>query len=141
MSKKRAERVDPAFLREQGKREANKKQARKLTFKLELITTSEGQTYEEWEKLGHLSTLMERLQFVGQFSCQRALQNVYIKRYTKVGYPPNSGFTQPKHITAEIWAVMHITGKSKEVVAGYIEEDVFVIVFLDKDHQFWPMSK
>ncbi|WP_316752721.1 hypothetical protein [Pedobacter gandavensis] len=141
MPSKRSDRSDPAYLREQGKREANVKHDRKITFALELITVSEGQTWEQWEKLGHLSTLMTRLQFVGQFSCQEALRNSYIKRYTKVGYPPRSGFTQPKHITAEIWAVMHITGKSKEVVAGYVEDDVFHIIFLDKDHKFWPMGQ
>lgn len=35
------------------------------------------------------------------------------------------------------WAVIHIKPKSKEVVAGFLENDVFYIVFLDKEHNFW----
>jgi hypothetical protein len=62
----------------------------------------------------------------------------YIKQYTKVNFPPSSGFNEPKHIVGVTWAVMHITNTSKEVVVGYIEDDVFYIVFLDKNHEFWP---
>ncbi|WP_295651517.1 hypothetical protein [uncultured Mucilaginibacter sp.] len=136
------ERKDPAYLREQGNREAQTKKVRKITFSLiQLIVNTEGQTLQEWEELGLLSDMNERLQFVGQFSCQEAIQKQYLKPYTKVSFPPDSEFTQPKHISSVDWTVMHITSKSKEVVVGYIEDDTFYIVFLDKDHKFWPMTK
>jgi len=44
---------------------------------------------------------------------------------------------EPKHVTPDNWAVIHIKPKSKEVVAGFLENDVFYIVFLDKEHDFW----
>lgn len=132
----------PAYQREQGTRSAKEKKGRTITFSLKEVLphVEPGQTSKEWEEEGLLSLLYERMRFVSQFSCQEALQNGCIKRYTKVGYPPNSEFKQPKHINADIWAVMHITQNSKEVVAGYIEDDVFFIIFLDKEHKFWPMS-
>ena len=133
---------NPAYLREQGNREARPKKVRKITFSyIHLIVNTEGQSLEEWEKLGLLAEMNKRLQFVGQFSCHEALQKQYLKTYTKVDFPPDSNFTKPKHITAVNWTVMHVTANSKEVVAGYIEDDVFYIVFLDKDHKFWPTNR
>jgi hypothetical protein len=139
--KKNKERRDPAYFREQGKREAQEKKKRLISFSLSKHIHAEGQSIAEWESLMLLATLIERIKFVGQFSVQEALQKKHIKQYTKVDYPPDFGFSQPKHITGVTWTVMHITQNSKEVVAGYIEDDVFYIVFLDKDHQFWPSTK
>ncbi len=84
---------------------------------------------------------LKRKQFVSQFTVQQALQYKHIKQYTKVDFPPDSEFVCPKHIFGVVWTVMHITSNSKEVVVGYIEDDVFYVVFLDKEHLFWPSSK
>jgi hypothetical protein len=141
MSPKKGDRKDPAYLREQGNLNTRVKQSRKITFSFTKQIPTQGQTIEEWGKLGLLEILCLRMKYVGQFSTQEALQNGCIKQYTKVHFPPESEFTAPKHIIDVIWAVMHITKNSFEVVAGYIEEDVFYIIFLDKDHKFWPTSK
>jgi len=135
------ERKDPAYLREQGNRAAEVKHARKITFSyIKLLQHPPGQTLEEWEEENLLAIMNKRLQFVGQFTCQKAIQEQHLKPYTKVQFPPDSKFPEPKHISNVTWTVMHITGSSKEVVVGYIEDDVFYIVFLDKNHLFWPMS-
>lgn len=140
MSRKEEKKL-PAYMREQGNRQAKEPRKRKITFSFsQQIDGTGGQSIRAWEEDGLLAILIERLKFLGQYSCQEALQNGYIKRYTKVGYPPHSAFPQPKHITADVWAVTHITNNSKEVVAGYIEDDVFYIIFLDKEHKFWPMA-
>lgn len=133
-------RKDPAYLREQGNRNAVGKRARNITFSLSRHIKGEGQSIKEWEDSGLLGNLNLQMKFVGQHSVFYVRQNKLIKEYTKVEFPPNSGFTHPKHVGDVTWAVMHITPKSKEVVVGYIEEDVFYIVFLDKDHQFWPST-
>ncbi len=135
------EKKDPAYIRKQGKRESQGKKTRTISFSLSKHIKAEGQSIEEWDKLGLLSDLFLRIKFVGQFSTQKALQEKYIKQYTKVDFPPDSKFKQPKHLSNETWAVMHITGTSKEVVAGYIKDDIFYIIFLDKEHEFWPSSK
>lgn len=136
------ERKDPAYIREQGNKEAKGNKQRKITFSLSKhIPNVGGQTIEDWDSSGLMVLLFNRLKFVGQFSAIEVRQNQYIKEYTKVDFPPNSKFKKPNHITNVTWAVMHITGTSKEVVVGYIEDDVFYIVFLDKDHDFWVCSK
>ena len=112
------DRRDPAYIREQGKRETQEKKRRKISFSFSMHISSQGQTFEEWDQSGLLAPLYIMMKFVGQYSVQEALQNKYIKQYTKVDFPPNSGFTAPKHIPNVTWAVMHITNNSKEVVAG-----------------------
>ena len=70
---------------------------------------------------------------------QQALAQQLIKQYTKVGFPENSEFIEPRHVTPTYWAVIHITQNSKEVVVGYLDENnVFYVIFLDKEHKFWP---
>ncbi len=132
------ERKDPAYIREQGARSAKGVKKRNLTFSFIKQIPTQGQTIEEWDKLGLLQKLFLRMKYIGQFSVHAAINDGCIKQYSKVDFPPDSGFKAPKHIHNVTWAVMHVTNKSKEVVAGYIEDDVFYIVFLDKDHEFWP---
>ena len=140
VSKKKKQRVDPAYLREQGKRNAVGKKDRNVTFSFSKQIKAEGQTIEKWSELGILEALILRIKHLGQHSSLTVRQNNWIKEYHKVEFPPNSGFKEPKHIFGVTWAVMHITDNSKEVVIGYIEEDVFYIIFLDKDHMFWPST-
>lgn len=138
MSKK--EKKDPAYIREQGKREAKAAKQRRITFSFTKHLPNQGQTIEQWRELDLLVLLYNRLKFVGQYTAVEARQSKYIKEYTKVDFPPNSEFKRPTHITDVVWAVMHVTQNSKEVVVGYIEDDVFYIIFLDAEHKFWPTS-
>jgi len=140
VSKKKKERKDPAYLREQGLRESNIKKSRNLSFSLSEHIKGEGQTIEEWSELGLLKQLLLRLKYLGQYPALTVRQNKWIKEYHKVDFPPDSEFTEPKHVSNVTWAVMHITPNSKEVVAGFIKNEIFYIVFLDKDHKFWPSS-
>jgi hypothetical protein len=135
---KREEKKTPAYLREQGKRGAVGNRQRNLSFSFSKHIKTEGQSIEEWDELGLLKPLLLRIKNLGQHTSLTVRQNKWVKEYHKVAFPPNSGFKEPKHVIGVTWAVMHITDTSKEVVAGFIEEDVFYIVFLDKDHQFWP---
>lgn len=138
MSKR--ERKDPAYLREQGKREAKGAKQRKIAFSFTKHLPNQGETIEQWQERGLLVLLFNRLKAVGQYTAVEVRQNQHIKEYTKVDFPPNSGFKRPTHIVGIVWAVMHITPKSKEVVVGYLEEDIFYIIFLDAEHKFWPSS-
>ena len=63
-----------------------------------------------------------------------------IKIYSKVDFPPNSEFKHPKHVKDGVkWASFHIQGKP--CVIGYVEDNIFSIVFLDKEHKFWKTKK
>ncbi len=132
---------DPAYLREQGSRKVYVKQERRITFCLSKHIKGEGQSIDEWSNLDLLAKLLRKMQQCGQHSVHEIRQKKWIKEYSKVSFPPNSKFTHPKHISEVTWAVMHITDNSKEVVVGFVEDDVFYLVFLDKDHEFWPTKK
>ena len=104
------------------------------------IDRNQGQSFEEWENGNLLALAANKLSEVCQLSVGQATAQQIIKPYTKVGFPPTSGFTHPKHILPDvIWCSMHIQGK--ECVIGYFEDNIFHIVFLDKEHEFWITKK
>lgn len=98
-----------------------------------------GQTFKEWEKAGLLSALTEKLVHLSQKNRIEASQQQIIKVYGS--FPPDSDFKVPAFIEGEVaWAVIEDVGGQKHRVAGYIQDNVFYIVFLDKDHKFWKMQ-
>lgn len=139
MANKREKKV-PAYERKQGSRGPQEPKKPKLLFSLEFLidNTGEGQTFEEWQKLGHIADMNEMMRHLGKFTCEEALQDGSIKQYKK--WPSHSEFTTPKHLPDKNWGCMHITKKSREVVAGFLEDNVFYMVFLDKEHLFYPMA-
>lgn len=126
-----------SYERQRGSRAAVGQKEITISFSWSKLDSTQGQTIDDWEKEGLLSKLSKRLQQIGQFSSSHALAQQLIKQYTKVGFPEKSKLKEPKHVTPTTWAVIHITPNSKEVVAGFIEDNIFYIVFLDKDHHFW----
>lgn len=131
------------FERKQGNRSARGPKRKHISFSWQNLDNNQGQTIDEWEKEGLLADLIKRCQQISQYEPATALADQLIKQYTKVGMPPNSDFIDPKHVSVTTWAVIHIKPKSKEVVAGYLDSDemVFYIIFLDKEHKFWPTDK
>ena len=101
---------------------------------------NQGQSFKEWEIEELLALAVSKLQEVCHLTVGQATAQQIIKPYTKVGFPPNSDFTHPRHILPDvIWCSMHIQGK--ECVIGYFEDNIFNVVFLDKEHQFWITKK
>ena len=125
------------FDRKQGHLQALGAKKRSISFSFQYLDNTQGQTLKEWEAEGLLADFIVRTQQISQHTVEECLRLQYIKQYTKVTFPPTSKFKEPKHITPDNWAVIHIKPKSKEVVAGFLENDVFYIVFLDKEHNFW----
>lgn len=57
-------------------------------------------------------------------------------------FPQNTEFCHPRHVNDNVaWAVIKHVGGQKGVVAGYIVESTFYIVFLDRNHKFWISEK
>ncbi len=101
---------------------------------------NQGQSFEIWEDEKLLALAVSKLQAVCSLTKEEATRQQIIKQYAKGEFPPKSDFYHPKHIQADIaWCSMHIQGK--ECVIGYFDENIFNIVFLDKDHRFWITEK
>jgi len=124
--------------RKRGHKKAVGKPLNTISFSWAKLDPVQGQRIADWEQKQLLSKLCERLQQIGQFNYTEALSKQFIKQYTKVGFPENSKFLEPKHVSPTYWAVIHIKPNSKEVAVGYLEDNVFQIVFLDENHEFWP---
>ncbi len=100
----------------------------------------QGQSFKEWEIEELLALAVSKLHEVCLLTVGQATAKQIIKPYTKVGFPPNSNFTHPRHISPDVtWCSMHIQGK--ECVIGYFEDNIFNVVFLDKEHEFWVCEK
>jgi len=111
-----------------------------IVLSLKDFDRNQGQSFDEWEEEKLLALAVSKLREVCQLTVGQATSQQIIKPYTKVGFPPESEFEHPKHVLPDvIWCSMHIQGK--ECVIGYFEDNIFNIVFLDKDHQFWITEK
>jgi hypothetical protein len=101
---------------------------------------NQGQSFEEWQQEQLLALAIEKLREICQYTVGQVLQQQIVKVYTKVPFPPESGFVHPRHVAQDVdWASMHIQGKP--CVIGYFEDNIFHVVFLDKDHEFWLTKK
>lgn len=99
-----------------------------------------GQTFEQWQKEGMLSVLMQKFVDV----CSNNIIEAKEKRLLKVygDFPTNSKFSIPTYITGDVqWGTIQRIGGQKPRLVGYIIGSVFYPVFLDKDHQFYPSTK
>jgi len=111
-----------------------------MVFSFKDFDPTQGQNFEEWEQEKILSILMTRLREISSFSITEAQQNGILTVYGD--FPIKTDFIHPKHIPQGVnWARIEIKGKQKIRIAGYIEDNVFYIVFLDKDHRFWITEK
>ena len=98
-----------------------------------------GQTWAEWEKEGLLVPMLDKLVQLSQKDRVEASQQQCIKVYG--AFPASSEFKVPRFIEGEVeWAVIEDVGGQKHRIAGYMLDNVFYIVFLDKDHKFWKMK-
>jgi hypothetical protein len=101
---------------------------------------NQGQSFEQWEQEKILALAVNKLREVCNLTRVEATNQQIIKEYPKGVFPPNSDFVHPKHIAPDIaWSSMHVQGK--ECVIGYLDDNIFNIVFLDKDHRFWITEK
>jgi hypothetical protein len=115
-------------------------QKRKIVFSLRDFDRKQGQSFSEWEDDKLLALALDKLSQLSQLTVAQAQQQQILKIYTKIEFPPKSKFKYPKIIKENVlWASFHIQGK--ECIIGHIEDDIFHIVFLDKEHEFWISEK
>ncbi len=101
---------------------------------------NQGQDFEDWEKENLLALAINKLREICQLTRVQATTQQMIKQYSKVDFPPSTAFEHPKHVLPDVvWCSMHIQGK--ECIIGHFEDNIFHIVFLDKNHEFWISKK
>lgn len=114
------------------------KPKRFIVFSLKDFDINQGQSFVNWEKENILSNLLTRLREICAYTIEEALSKQIVKKYDN--FPIKSDFHHPKHIPEGVnWGAIRIKGKER--IIGYIEDNIFFVVFLDKDHRFWITEK
>ncbi len=111
-----------------------------IVFSFKDFDRNQGQGFEEWEEEKLLALAISKLRDICQLTRVQATSKQIIKQYSNVSFPPNTAFEHPKHVLPDVvWCSMHIQGK--ECIIGYFEDNIFHIVFFDKNHEFWITNK
>jgi hypothetical protein len=107
---------------------------REIVFSFKDFDHTQGQTFIQWEQASLLSEMMNKLK---EYSRKTRMEAVKAGLREYGIFPENSEFKKPHHITEDaIWASLHIQGK--ECVIGHLIDNIFYVVFLDREHKFWP---
>lgn len=116
------------------------KRSKLLVFSLKNLDRTQGQKCNDWEAEQLLSKALERVQGLCSMTVHEAIDSQILKIYGNA-LPKDSNFSWPKHIPDDIeWARIAIQGQER--IIGYIEYDhIFQVVFLDKNHEFYPSKK
>jgi hypothetical protein len=95
----------------------------------------QGQAFDHWEKDQILAKALETLHGY----CQRpSVDQCKSDKFTVYGaFPKKSEFRHPEHVPPDAqWTRIHVNGK--QCVIGHVFKNIFYLVFLDKEHRFWP---
>lgn len=95
-----------------------------------------GQSYSDWESSKLLAYTIEKFGYICNESRIEAIQKKHIKVYGD--FPAKSEFRNPFPNSDLSWAVIMKIGGQESRVAGYIDGNIFYVVFLDKNHKFFP---
>lgn len=99
-----------------------------------------GQSFEEWQDEKILAYTLNKFGHICALNIVEAQQQGMIKIYKD--FPEKSDFELPRHILGDVnWAVIMDIKGQKGRVAGHIIDNVFYVVFLDKEHKFYKTSK
>jgi hypothetical protein len=69
-----------------------------IVFSLKNFDSNQGQSYQNWEKDSLLSLALKKIQHICNLTVNEAKNQQIIKCYTKVDFPPKTGFYHPQHI-------------------------------------------
>ena len=111
-----------------------------IVISLKNFDINQGQSFEIWQAEELLALAIQKLRSLCEYTIPQATNLGILKIYTKVPFPAESGFSHPKHVPDDVdWSSMHVG--NKPCVIGYFEDNIFHIVFLDKEHEFWISKK
>ncbi len=118
----------------------------KIVFSFEYLDVQQGQTFKEWSKKDYLLKLIEIGKTLNKHTVNQALADQLIiqydikdkKKWGKNNMPKVSKWKYPKLLPKDDvpWSKIELGRKLR--VIGYLELNIFYVVFLDKEHDFFP---
>lgn len=118
----------------------------RFNFKFYSFGEKQGESFEEWQREEILADLNNKLKDYCSKSKVELINDSILELYNK--YPSDSEFDLPKVLEGidVQWARMSITGRRRLI--GFfskndmdVDNNIFYIVFLDKEHRFAPSKK
>ncbi|MDE2533398.1 hypothetical protein PSI20_25660, partial [Klebsiella pneumoniae] len=101
-----------------------------------------GQSIDSWRVDGSLPDLIEKLVYLTANGITKVSSDGIFTNYTRFPDAAVNDFKCPDEISVdENWGVIKNIGGQKRRVAGFLKDNVFYIVFFDKDHRFWKSRK
>lgn len=101
-----------------------------------------GQSIDSWRVDGSLPDLIEKLVYLTANGITKVSSDGIFTNYTRFPDAAVNDFKCPGEISVdENWGVIKNIGGQKRRVAGFLKDNVFYIVFFDKDHRFWKSRK
>jgi len=100
------------------------------------------ESFELWQKENILVALNNKFVEICKLTPSEAKISQHLKVYGDFPRSSDSDFRMPSHVPDDVeWGVIRKIGGQKHVVAGFISDNVFYAVFLDKEHRFWISEK
>ncbi|MBP9599228.1 MAG: hypothetical protein KBE30_08855 [Desulfobacter sp.] len=98
------------------------------------------QSFVSWQKDKILAKFLETLKSISELTMTEAKQANLITEYGD--FPVHSKFSCPPILKGhKRWAVVKKISGQEARVAGIISDNIFYVVYLDKNHDFWPTEK
>ena len=132
-------RNDDSIKRKSANREAfSEDRYKEICFNFKYLDKNQGQTYENWEEEKLLALMLNRFTHLSSQNIMEAQKGI-LKIYGEQ-FPDKSAFDYPDYIPQNVkWGSIRIQGEER--VIGFIKDNIFYVVFLDKNHKFWPSTK
>lgn len=127
------------YLGEQKRTIESLKKDDSFVISLKHLDRTQGEDLYTWERKGILARAIDVL---GNY-CQKSLESQFSEKFKVYGTYPSkdkAGYTCPSYIPEDAqWARIHVTGT--QIIAGHVVENIFYVVFLDPDHNFYKTEK
>lgn len=137
------------YKREQGKwqKKGSKEEALKVLISFERLDITQGQTLKQWNDDGDLLLkLIEMSALLNKLTYSQAITQKYIIEYnvddktkfSATNMPLTSVWKYPKNLLNKKvkWCKIRL-GSTRRVI-GHMDNNIFYVIFLDKDHDFYP---
>lgn len=98
-----------------------------------------GQSLQTWASDGLLGPLITKLHHISTVNITELQTQKSITNYRGFPPPEKTHFVCPDDLSEDdSWGVIRNIGGQKQRVAGFLRDNIFYMVFLDRDHKFWP---
>lgn len=136
----------PRYQRQQGNKEpkGQKTTAKKVVISYIYLDRAQGQSLEQWDRTaGRLLRWENIVQRLNTLTVAQALAQQDIIKYNNLdadqfNMPKNSMWKYPAHLNhlKIVWCKIIVMQLVR--VIGFMDDNVFYVVFLDEKHEFYP---